>query len=149
MKLELKCDKELEPRGEEGSSNTWTLVKANQSSCSAGSGVQAPVDGVKEQVEQREGEAGVRVNHVAFADQQVYVFTQRPLPAEASPLRGPDVRGLGWRGEGVRGQGGCQAWEWRQLDVIVMEAAVEGHRLAGVKGGWDLKRYRKKLRTCC
>lgn len=109
----------------------------------AGSGVQAPVDGVKEQVGQGEGEAGVRVDHVAVADQQVHVFTHGPLPAEASPLHGPDVWGLGWRGEGVRGQGGCQARERSQLNVVVMEAAVEGHRLAGVEGGWDLKGCRK------
>lgn len=77
--------------------------------CSAGSGVQAPVDGVEEQVGEREGETGVRVDQVAVADQQVHVFTHRPLPAQAGPLRGPRVGGLGRRGEGVGGQGGCHA----------------------------------------
>ena len=104
------------------------------------SGVQAPVDGVEEQVGQREGQAGVRVDHVAVADQQVHVFSHRSLPAEASSPCGPDVGGLGWSGERVRGQGGCHLGERGQLHVIVVEAAVEGHRLAGVEGGWDLKR---------
>lgn len=115
----------------------------------AGSGVEAPVDGVEEQVGQREGEAGVRVDHVAVADQQVHVFTHRPLPAEAGPLRGPDVRGLGRRGEGVGGQGGWHAGEWSQLHVVVVETAVEGHRLAGVEGGRDLKReaFRSRSRS--
>lgn len=57
----------------------------------AGSGVQAPVDGVEEQVGEREGQAGVRVNQVAVADQKVHVFSHRPLPAEAGPLCGPGV----------------------------------------------------------
>ncbi len=112
----------------------------------AGSGVQAPVDGVKEQVRQREGETRVRVDHVAVADQQVHVLTHRSLPAEASPLRGPDVWGLGRRGEGVGGQGGCHAGEGSQLDVVVMETAVKGHRLAGVESGGNLKLYRLRLK---
>lgn len=111
--------------------------------CGAGSGVQAPVDGVEEQVGQREGQTGVRVDHVAVADQQVHVFPHRALPAQAGSLRGANVWGLGWSGERVRGQGGCHLGERGQLDVIVVETAVEGHRLAGVEGGRDLKRRRK------
>lgn len=57
----------------------------------AGSGVHAPVDGVEEQVGQREGQSRVRVDHVAVVDQQVHVFTYRPLPAKPSPLRGAHV----------------------------------------------------------
>lgn len=111
---------------------------------SAASGVQAPVDGVEEQVGQWEGQPGVRVDHVAVADQQVHVLPHRALPAQASPLCGPDVWGLGRRGEGVRGQSGSDAGERSQLNVIVMETAVEGHRLAGVEGRWDLKQNREK-----
>lgn len=91
------------------SDSTFGLNKVHQSSprvCGAESGVQAPVDDVKEQVGHREGHTGVRVDHVAVADKQVHVLTQRPLPAEPSPLRGPDVWGLGRRGEGARGPGG-------------------------------------------
>lgn len=40
---------------------------------------------------------------------------------------------------GVGGQGGRQGGELSQLDVVVMETAVEGHGLAGVEGGQDLK----------
>lgn len=107
--------------------------------CGAGSGVQAPVDGVEEQVGQGERQPRVRVDHVAVADEQVHVLTHRPLPAQAGPLHGPDVRALGRRGEGVGGQDGRHAGERSQLDVVVMETAVEGHRLAGVEGGRDLK----------
>lgn len=110
----------------------------------AGSGVQAPVDDVEEQVGQREGQAGVRVDHVAVADQQVHVFPHRLLPAEARPPRGPNVRVLGRSGERVRGQGGGRhPGERAQLNVVIVEAAVEGHRLAGVEGGWDLEKAKK------
>lgn len=57
----------------------------------SGSGVHAPVDGVEEQVGQREGQSRVRVDHVAVVDQQVHVFTYRPLTAKQSPLRGAHV----------------------------------------------------------
>lgn len=108
-----------------------------------GSGVEAPVDGVEEQVGQREGQARVRVDHVAVADQQVNVFTHRSLPAEASPLWETEFLILCRCGEGLRGQGRCQPGEWSQLNVVVMETAVKRHRLAGVEGGWQLERSRQ------
>lgn len=107
----------------------------NPPACSlAGSGVQAPVDGVEEQVGQREDHARVRVHQVAVADEQVHVLAHRALPAQAGPLRGPR-RHL----EGVGGQGRRRPGERGQLHVVVMETAVERHGLAGVEGGRDLK----------
>lgn len=104
-----------------------------------GSGVQAPVDCVEQQVGQREGQAWVRVDHVAVADQQVHVFTQRSLPPQPSALCGTDIRVLARRGQGVRGQRGCQPRECGQFNVVIMETTIKGHRLAGIKGGGDLK----------
>ena len=108
----------------------------------SGSGIQAPVDGVEEQVGQREGQARVRVDHVAVAHQQIPALPQRPLPAEAGSFHGADLRVLGRSGEGFGGQGRRHARERGQLDVVVVEAAVEGHGLAGVEAGRDLERQR-------
>lgn len=109
------------------------------------SGVHAPVDGVEEQVGQRERQTRVRIYQVAVADQQIHVFSYGPLSAESSPLYGPRVWHLGWSGERVRSQGGCHAREWSQLHLIVMETAIKGHCLGGIKGGWNLKQHRSLL----
>lgn len=69
------------------------------------SGVEAPVDGVKEKVRQREGQAGVRVDQVAVGHKEVHVLPQGTLAAKAGTLHRPRVRRLAGRCDGVRVHG--------------------------------------------
>lgn len=109
------------------------------------SAVQAPVDSVEEQVGQREGQAWVRVDHVAVVHQQLHVLPHRPLPPQTHPLRRPRVQ---VRARGCKGVGGqCRRHPRKggQLYIVVMETAIKGHGLAGVEGGGDLKGARNYL----
>lgn len=100
--------------------------------------VQTPVNDVEEQVGQRKQDPGVGVDHVAVAHDEAEVPSQRLLPAQPGALRGcrdGGVPGLGvplrvWRAGDLR-EGG-------QVDLVVVEAAVERHGLGGVVGVGDL-----------
>lgn len=62
---------------------------------------------------------------------------------EPGPLRGGAVGAVGVGAERVGGQGRRHPTERSQLDVVVVETAVEGHGLGGVEGGGELDGQRK------